>query len=223
MNFYQVTLSSLQDIWEKFLLALPNIIAAIIVFLIGILVAVILERAVEKIFKVLVIDKTLSKLGIEKAAKKAGVRVNSGRLVGGLVKWFIIIVFLWAAVDILNLAGVSEFLKGIALYIPNIVAAVLILIAGAIIAYFVERTVTTSLRAASKEHYVFVSGVAKWAVLIFAILAALNQLGIAPEIIQTLFMGIVVMLAIAGGLAFGLGGKDLAHEILEKVKRDFKK
>lgn len=223
MNFYQITLGGLQDIWERFLLILPNIIGAIIVFLIGVLIAVILGKAVEKLFKVLVIDKFLSKLGAEKAAKKAGLSFNSGKLVGGIIRWFIIIVFLWAAVDILNLAGVSEFLKSIVLYLPNIVAAVLILIAGAIIAYFVERAVTTSLKAASKDDYIFVSGVAKWAVLIFAILAALNQLGIAPEIIQTLFMGIVVMIAIAGGLAFGLGGKDLAHEILEKLKKDFKK
>jgi len=222
-NFYAITINTLGDLWAKFLLVVPNIIVAIVVFLIGLLVAVLVAKIVEKLFKFLLIDKAFEGIGFDKIVGKTGLKLNSGKFLGEIIKWLIIIVFLIAAADILNLQGVSEFLGNVVLYIPNIIVAALILLVGTIFAHFAERLVIRSLKAAQYESYVFIAGIAKWAIFIFAILAALVQLRVAPEMMQILFTGIIAMLTIAGGLAFGLGGQDTAHEILEKLKKDFKK
>jgi len=222
-NFYTITISTLGDLWSKFLLVVPNVLLAIVVFLIGLFIASLIAKLIERIFKALFIDRLLEKMGLAKATEKAGLKLNSGKFVGEIIKWLIILVFLVAVADMLNLNGLSEFLNSIVLYIPNIVIAVLIVFAATVFAYFVERLITRSLKAASYDHYGFVAGMAKWAIFIFAILAALVQLRVAPEMIQVLFTGIIAMIAIAGGLAFGLGGQDVAKDILDKIKKDFKK
>jgi len=222
-NFYTITIETLGNLWAEFLLVVPSVLLAIIVFLVGLAIAVLVARLIERVFKFLLIDRLLGKLGLEGGLKKFGFKLNSGKLIGGIVKWFVIIVFLVAVADMLNLEGVSEFLTRIVFYIPNIVAAVVIIFAATILAYFVERVIVRSIKAAGYGEHGFVAGIAKWSILIFAVLAALTQLGVVPDMIKILFTGLITMLAIAGGLAFGLGGQDLAGEILDKVKKDFRK
>lgn len=223
MDFYTITVSTLGDLWARFLLVAPNILLAILVFLIGLLIATLVARLIERLFRALLIDKLLNKLSLDKTVSKTGLKLNSGKFVGEIVRWLVILVFLVAVADMLNLAGISEFLNRIILYIPNIIVAVIILIIATILAYFVERLILRSLQAAKYEGYAFVAGIAKWAILVFALLAALIQLRVAPEIIQVLFTGMVAMFTIAGGLAFGLGGQDFAKDLLEKLRKDFKK
>ncbi|PJA64152.1 MAG: hypothetical protein CO160_00110, partial [Candidatus Portnoybacteria bacterium CG_4_9_14_3_um_filter_43_11] len=122
--------------------------------------------------------------------------------------------------DILDLSEVTVFLKQVLLYIPQLIIAVLILLAAVLIANFLQRLVKASVEAAGLGSANFLATVTKWAIMVFAILAALLQLGVVPTLIQTLFTGFVAALVISFGLAFGLGGKDLAAQILEKIKKD---
>jgi len=137
------------------------------------------------------------------------------------VRWFFIIVFLVAAIDVLGLEQVNAFLREVVLlYLPNVIVAALILVVAAFIADVMKRIVVSSAKAAEVPSPGLLGGITKWAIWVFAILAALYQLGIAGVFAQTLFTGFVAMLAIAGGLAFGLGGRDAAARYIEKLKRD---
>ena len=140
---------------------------------------------------------------------------------GGLVRWFFIVVFLVAAMDVLGLNQVNDFLSNQVLtYLPKVIVAVLLLIAGALIAGALQKLVVTSAKAAELHSAALLGGVAKWAIWVFAILASLYQLGIVGPLIETLFTGFIGMLAIAGGLAFGLGGKEAAARYVEKLRQD---
>jgi len=125
---------------------------------------------------------------------------------------------LLAVSDILNLFAFSDFLKQVLLYVPNIVIAVLIMLAGVVLAAFLSKLVRASVLASRLHAARFLGALTKWSILIFAFLAVLSQLGVAGALVNTLIMGFVAMLAIAGGLAFGLGGKDVAAAWLEKIK-----
>ncbi len=216
----EVVTASLQTLWVGFIDFLPNLLGAIIVFIIGWLIAVLLGRLAGQLIKALRIDSVLDKMGFRKSLERANMKLDSGKFVGELVRWFFIIVFLMAATDILSLPQVTEFLRRVLLYIPQLIVAVLILLAAVLIANFLQRLVRASVEAAGLGSANFLAGVTKWAILIFAVLAALLQLGIVPALIQTLFTGFVAALVIGIGLSFGLGGKELAAQILEKLRRD---
>ena len=146
--------------------------------------------------------------------------LNVAKFMGGLVKWFLILVFLMAATDILRLTQVTNFLNSIILYLPNVVVAAVILAVAFLVANFVFAVVKGSTKVAGIVSATLLATVAKWAIVIFGFLAALIQLGIAASLINTLFIGFVAMLALAGGLAFGLGGKDEAALILKKIRQE---
>jgi len=216
----EVVTASLQTLWSGFISFLPNLLGAIIVFVIGWIVASLLGRLVAQVVRVLRIDQILEKMGFKKSMERANLKLDSGKFLGELVKWFFIIVFLMAATDILRLPQVTEFLKMVLFYIPQLIVAVLILLTAVLVANFLQRLVKASVEAAGLRSADFLATVTKWAILIFAFLAALLQLGIVPSLIQTLFTGFVAALVVSLGLAFGLGGKNLATEILNKLKRD---
>lgn len=210
---------SLQEVWASVAAFLPRLIGAVIVFIVGWIVAIALGKLVEQIIKSLRVDALLERLEVHKVMDRAGVKLNSGAFIGGLVKWFLIVVFLLAALNVLNLNDVSAFLRDVLLYIPRVVVAALILIIAALVAETVEKTVRASVESAGMRGGL-VGAVVRWSIWIFAIVAALLQLGIAAGLIQTLVTGIVAMIAIAGGLAFGLGGKEIAADVLSKVRRE---
>ncbi|HEY4526563.1 MAG TPA: hypothetical protein VJK53_01815 [Candidatus Paceibacterota bacterium] len=210
---------SFYDLWFTVAQYLPAILAAVIVFVIGWIVGIILYRVVVEVVRILRIDDALKTAGVNEAAKSAGFSLDVGRLLGTLVEWFVVIVFLVAALDILGLTRVTIFLQTVVLlYLPQVIVAALILIIGAIVAEVAKGIVTGSARAAGAHGANLAGAVAKWAIWVTAILAALNQLGVATEFVQTLFTGIVVAASLAFGLAFGLGGKEAAARTIERVR-----
>jgi len=216
-----VLYSSFQSLWLGVADFLPRLILAVVVFIIGWIAAVTLGRVVSQIVGFFRIDKALQKTGIEEHLARGGLKLNSGAFVGGLVKWFFLIVFLVASIDILGLSQVNVFLREVVLvYLPNVIVAALMLLAAALVADALQKIVVSSAKAARIASAHFLGGITKWAIWIFAILAALNQLGIAGTFAQTLFTAFVAMLAIAGGLAFGLGGKDAAARTIDKLRGD---
>jgi hypothetical protein len=213
-----VIAGSLLNLWYGFINFVPNLIGALIVLIIGLIVAAGLGAVVEKIFEAIRLDSFLAKLGIKQYFDRAGLRLRVSYFLGRLVYWFLILAFLLAAVNSLGLYALSAFLSSILSYLPNVIAAVLIMLAAAIIASFLRRTVVASVMGANLNAPHFLGALVWWVVIIFGILAALTQLNIAAMILQTLITGFIAMLALAGGLAFGLGGKDYANHLLNKLK-----
>jgi len=199
---------------------LPKLILAIIIFIAGWVVGSVLCEVVSKIVKAIKVDSILESAGARGLLEKAGFNLNSGAFIGGLVKWFIIVVFLVAALGIFQLTAVNDFLKMVLLYIPQVIIATMILVVAAFLADLTQKIMSGGARALDSKSAGMVGGIARWAIWIFAILAALNQLGIAGGMMQTLFTGLVAMLALAGGLAFGLGGKEAAANYIEKLRGD---
>ena len=169
--------------------------------------------------KSLKIDDLLKGAKVDTIISRAGFNLDSGRFIGGLVKWFVVVVFLVASLDVLGLNEVNLFLHQVVLvYLPKVIVASLIILAAAIIAELSERLVVGAAKAAELKSANLSGRIAKWAIWIFAILAVLFELGVAAAFVQTLFTGVVVALSLAFGLAFGLGGQDAAAKAIEKVK-----
>jgi len=220
-SYSDAIVGSLADWGVQFASFLPSLLAALIVFFVGWAVSVAAGRLVEKLLVMLRINQAFEHLrGFRSAIERAGLALNIPLLIGEIVKWFLIIVTLLAATDILGLNEISSFLTSVLLYIPNVVVAALILTIAVVLANFVYRTVEASITAAGFESARMVAAVSKWAIIVFALLAALTQLNVAVTLIQTIVTAFFAMLALAGGLAFGLGGKELATKWLKKLETD---
>lgn len=214
---------SFQDLWVGIASFLPQLILAIIIFVIGWAVGSLLGRVVSHIIGALKVDNLLKSARVDDVLKRGGFALDSGRFVGGLVEWFVIIVFLVASLEILGLSQVNAFLQQVVLlYLPRVIVAVLILLVAVVIASAMQRVVVGAARAADIRSANFLGSVTKWSIWIFAVLMALFQLGIAAPFVQTLFTGVVVALSIGFGLAFGLGGQDAAAGFLAKVRSEIK-
>jgi small-conductance mechanosensitive channel len=220
MDFTTILLSSFEQLWGQFVRWVPNFLAALIVFVLGLSASSVLGRFVEQLIDALKVDAVIEKMGAKPYFDRAGLRIDSGRFLGQLVFWFLVLAFLLAASDILGLSAVSETLRTLLAYVPNVIVAALILLASLLLANFLSRLTRAAALSARLEAAPFVASVVKWAVFIFGFLIALNQLGIAQNIISILVTGLVAMLAIAGGLAFGLGGRQIAEELLGRLRRE---
>jgi hypothetical protein len=212
---------SFQDLWTGVIEFVPQLVIAILIVVIGWLIGALIGRVVSQIIRSLRVDEGLRKAGIEDSLARGGIVLNSGDFVGSLVKWFIIVVFLVAAFDVLRLSQVNEFLRGVVLfYLPQVIISVLILLLAAVIGDIMQRVVTTSAKTAEIKSARFLGSFTKWSIWIFAIFAALIQLNIATAFIQTIFTGIIVALSLAIGLAFGLGGQEAAARFIEKTRQE---
>jgi small-conductance mechanosensitive channel len=200
-------------------LFLPKLVIAIIIFAIGWILGALIGKLVAQIFRSAKIDRVLQNAGVEDVVKRAGYNLDSGAFVGALVKWFIIIVALVVSFDVLNLTQVNFFLQSVLLYIPNVIVAVLILLAAGVISEVLHNIVVGSARAINLTSANFVGKVTRWAIWIFAILAALDQLRIAEQFVSTLYLGAIVALSLSFGLAFGLGGQNAASNVIERVRQ----
>ena len=215
---------SFQNISYGLMAFLPNFVIAIVIFIVGWLIGVGLGRVVTQVINAVRIDQALRPTGIERFLSRAGIELSSGKFLGFLVKWFFIVIFLVAALDVLHLTTVNLFISDVVLgYLPQVIVAVLILFVAALLAEAAERVIAGTARAASLQAAGFLGKVARWAIWIFAILAALAQLNVATAFMQILFTGIVIAVAIAVGLAFGLGGQKTAERYLEHLYAEMKK
>ena len=211
---------SLQSIWLGVADFVPTFIFAIIIFAIGWVLGALLEKVIESLFQTLRVDQALKSAGLEDVVKRSGYTLKSGLFVGALVKWFVIVVFLVVAFNELGLSDVNMFLSQVVLSnIPQVLIAVLVLMISVVIADALSKFVVASARAAHIKHAHLLGNVTRWAIWIFAILTALIHLDIAPGLIQTVILGIVIAFSLALGLAFGLGSKDVAGQMVEKFWR----
>lgn len=215
-----VLVGSLQNLWYQVANFLPSLIGAMLVFVVGLIVAAGLSSLVERVVSAVKLDSLLRRLGVEEYTKRANLELNSGHFLGQLVYWFMALAFLLAASDILGFFALSSFLREVLMYLPNLAIAVLIMLAALVVANLTMHLVRASVMGAKLHAAKFLGSASWWVIMVFGGLAALVQLGIAASMIQTLFAGLVSMMALAGGLAFGLGGKDYAAHLLGKLQNE---
>ena len=217
----EVLTLSFQSLWVGVVNFVPNLVIAIIILIIGWLIGALLGRAVWQVFKSLRIDEALRKAGFETFLRRGNISLDSGAFIGGLVKWFVIVVFLVAVFDVLGLTQVNLFLQEVVLsYLPRVLVAALVLLVAGVIGDVTQRVVVAAARTAEVRSAHFAGSLAKWAIWVFAILVALSQLGIATAFSQTLFTGIVIAISLALGLSFGLGGQEAAGRFVERLRSE---
>lgn len=197
---------------------LPSIILAIIIFACGFGFGIVLGRAVEHLVSVLRVDRALHRAGFDALSEKAGIHISVSRFFGGVVKWGVIVAFTLASADILGLSQITQLLRDILVYIPQVIIAAVILVIAMLLGDFVSRMVSHSVKATGVQGD-FAAQMAKWAIIIVGgVFPALTQLRIAQGLVEVLFTGVVFAISLALGLSFGLGGRDAAAKAIEKMK-----
>lgn len=215
--------TSFQGLWSGILLLIPNLIVALIILALGWMIGALVGKSITKFLDTVRFDEALRKTGFETVVQRAGLELKASHFIGWLLKTSIIIIFLVASFDVLGLVQVTQFLSQVVLgYLPQLVVAVLILLVGVVLGDALEKVVVASSRTAGLTSSAILGKVSKWAILIFSILVALSQMGIAGAFIQTLFTGLVVAVSLALGLAFGLGGQEAAADAIRKVREEIK-
>jgi len=220
-NLGLVFSDSLLGLWYGFINFVPSLLLAIILFVIGWAVGSVVGKAIAQVISALKVDKLFESPGTQEIMDRMGIKLNVGKFFGVIVKWFIIIVFLIASLQIVGLTQVNDFLRSVVLlYLPKVIIAAIVLIIASILAEAMHKLVLASSKAANLNSAKMLAAITRYAIWIFAFIIALSELGIATYFMQVIFMGIIVMAAIAGGLAFGLGGKDAASRAIEDISRD---
>lgn len=207
--------SVLTRFWFRFINFLPDFFGGLLILIAGFIFAGILKKLILTVFTFLKIDSLLQKA---KLLGRAEVKLWE-EIIAEIVKWTVVILFLIPTLEIWGLSRATAVLNQFLFYLPNVIVAVVVGFVGVIIANLAADLVRHSIATAGAASAATIAVAAKSTVLFFTLLIALNQLGVAQDLIRILFTGIVAMLALAGGLAFGLGGKDLAKEILDELRK----
>ncbi len=197
---------------------LPSVIIAIVVFTLGWAFGSVLGRAVEHLVNVLRIDRALHRAGFDTLSERAGVRLSVAGFFGGVVKWAVIVAFTLASAEILGLSQVTQLLRDVLVYIPQVIIAAAILVISMLLGDFIGRIVSHSVKATGMNGD-FAAQMSKWAIVIVGgVFPALTQLRIAQGLVEVLFTGVVFAVSLALGLSFGLGGKEAAARAIEKMR-----
>ena len=195
---------------------IPKLIGFLVILLIGWLVATALEKAVTFLLRKVGFDRMAARIGIDRFEQRMNIRMDAAGLLGKIVFWFVFLVFLVPAVDTLGLTTVSNLLGQIINYIPNVFVAVLVLFLGTLAATFIADIVRGATASTNIGNPNVFANIARYSILGFVALIALEQLQIAPSLLNILFTAIVGAMALAFGLAFGLGGRESAQHWLSR-------
>ena len=216
MGFTTVVTGAWNMFATKIMAFLPMLLGALFLFIIGLIVAKVVRIGVVRLLKLIRFDSAGEKTGFSEFLKKGEIVKPPSEIIGTLVYWFMMILVIIATLDALGLPIVSDILNDIFLYIPNVVAAIIVLVLGFLSADLLSAVVRTAASNAGLEYAESLGKISFYAVVVFVVSIALFQLGIGKEIIGELFMLTFGAVALALGLAFGLGGKEVAGEYLKK-------
>jgi len=222
-SWLDVIVTSLMNVLDNIIGFIPSLIGAIIFLILGLVVARALEFAIEKIISLIKLDSALKKMGSDVDLQRSGIGLNSGKFLGKVAYWIIVIVFIIGIADILGLSTLSIFItSALGWVFSNLIAAVLILLIAAFIAQFLKKVVNASIKGAKLHSAKFLGSATWWVVIIFGIVAALKQLGVDTGLVESTLMSFIVAaplaIGLAVGLAFGLGGKKQAEQILDRFE-----
>jgi len=215
-----IIIASFLHLLNKMISLIPQMVAALVVFIFGLFFAEFAGKLVTRSLKGMLLDDAINKTGSKKIFEKIGITYDLSKVLGLIVTWFLYIVFLIAIADILKLSEINDFLTNIILYVPNVVVAIVILIVGLLVSDAVKKILKNVFAAHSIMHSDFLVSVARWSILIFSLMAALVHLRVATNLVTILFAGVVFAFSLSVGLSFGLGGQDAAREILSDIRKN---
>jgi small-conductance mechanosensitive channel len=201
----------LQDALSLFLSYIPQLIGALIILIIGYIIAKVLQAVVGRVLEAIGFDRWMERGGIKQFFDRAETNQTPHSILGQLVFWFVFIIAITMAADALGIPQVSAVLAQLIAYIPNIIAAILILILAALLANFLAGIV----RGATGSG--LLGSIARYAIIVYAVFAALTQLGIAVQLTANTFLIVLGAVALAAAIAFGLGSREVARDIVEKA------
>ncbi len=214
-NYSDTLIASLNNALLAITLFVPKFLAGLVILLIGIVIASILKKVVVEIFKTLKVEAFLKKYGVPEMKEE----FSWTNILSEIVRWFVIIIFLIPTAEIWGLSQITGVLNEFLLYLPNVFVAAVIALVGFVFARLTHDVILVSAKGVESQTAATIASVARWAVNIFVLLAVLSQLGVATDLIRILFTGFVAMLAVAGGIAFGLGGQGAAKDVVDGLRR----
>lgn len=226
MNPYysnQIIASGFENVLLQLLNFTPRIIGFFLILFLGLFFARWIKWLTIKVVGALGLNRLVQGSPLEKFLERSDYNITFEEVLGRIVWWLVIFAFFSAAINVLGLTSISLLLTQVLSFLPKVLAAVFILVIGTLLAGVVESLIKGSVKNISISTARLVSRFASYLIMGFSVLAALSQLGIAKELINTLFIGIVAMLALGFGLAFGLGAKDLVAKILDEWYTNLKK
>ena len=224
VNTWQTALlDASSNLLTSIALFIPNLLGALILFFVGIVLSGWIKSLTVRLLSGLNLSKLFQGTTFSKFLEKADLTTKIEQVIGELLRLLVVLIFFIASINLLGLTTVTEVLNRILNYLPHVFAATLIIAIGTIIAGLVEKIVKGSLGTVDVKTSRLLAKISSYIVMVFTILAAMSQLGIAATFVNTLFIGFVAMLTIGLGLSLGLGSKDLVKTILEDWYKDFKK
>jgi len=197
----------------------PFILGALAILLFGWILAELVSRMIIALGHKIKLEFIAEKIGLKHFLDHQKAKITPSEVIAKGVKGYLIFLFFIEATKLAKLTQIAEFLSNVISFIPEVIISIFIMLVGIRVGHTLQVIISTSLSFAKANTANALGYAAKYTIVTFAILAALSQLQIAEILIQTLFIGFVAMLTVSGGLAFGLGGKDLVHELLEDIKR----
>lgn len=196
--------------------AIPKVLGFAVILLLGWLIASLVEKGVAALLRTIRFNDLSERSGLAEFVRKMGADTDSSGMIGAVAKWFIRLIALVVAFDALGLPAVSDVLRQLLLWLPNVVVALVVLVVGGLAARALRNLVRGAATEGGLANPKFLAQVAHTLVWAFAIVVAVNQIGIATDLVNTLFMAVVGAVALALALAFGLGGRDTASRIVHR-------
>jgi len=215
-NWGQAILNALSNAVNLVLTFIPRLVGFLVILLVGWLIAMLVSKALTLLLRKVGFDRMSERIGLTRFEQRMEVKMDSAGILGKIVFWFILLIFLVPAADALGLPAVSNILNQLVAYIPNVFVAILVLFLGALAGTVVAELVRGATASARMGNPTLFATIARFAIIVFAVLIALTQLQIAPALINELFGGLIAAAAVAIGLAFGLGGQETARKWLNR-------
>ena len=212
-------LDSSQQFLNEIAISLPRILGAILILIIGWIIARLLKRGLVKLLYLIKFNYLTENAGVDKFLKEGGAKVNSIDIIGTLLYWILMLIVIIATLNSLNLTVASTLFNEIMIYLPNIIVAIIILIIGIYLARMVSQITKTSLKGMKEKTSELISQIAFIAIIVLTVFVTLSQLNIAAEIVTNAFTIIFGAICLALALAFGLGGREKAAEILNEMMK----
>lgn len=222
-NILKVLEDSYSTLFDQIAAFIPNLIGALVILIVGWIIAKIIKTLVIKLLGVLRVDKVTEKAKVDKFLADGGIQLSAIQILGAMFYWLILLIVILAAFDTLGLTGASELFNEIILFIPNIIVAAFVLIFGFFMANVISQVAVTYLSNINVKHADVIGGFIQYGFILFVISVTLTQLNIGKEIISLAFMLLFGAVCLAFALAFGLGARDHASNIVRDFLNNDKK
>lgn len=213
----QSLVAAMTALWTKVANFIPNLFGALVVVLLGFVVAKLLDTLLSKLLAKLGLDRLMGGTGLTKLISRAGVQVPISTLIGKIIYWFVLLIFLVSAAESLGLERVSATLDMLALYLPKVFGAALVLLVGVLLAQLANGLVRGAAEGVGLDYSAGLGRIAQGLVIIISISVAISQLEVKTDLLNHVIVIALLTVGLAVALALGLGSRELAGQILAGI------